>query len=107
MDSYLQAARNAASSILSQSTPRELDSAGFVSTSALDAALQSYTSQLLLATNATSGQVATSLKSSDQSLPNNDSADDFIRLGEPRLRKICLLHPPTQSHKSELQSKRC
>ncbi len=77
----LSSTSSSATSAILQTT-REIEPATFVWTGALDAALQSYTSQLLLATSAASGQMATSIKSSDQSLSNSDPADDFIRLGE-------------------------
>jgi hypothetical protein len=78
----LIAASSTSTTVTTQTTARELESAAFAWTGALDAALQSYTSQLLLATSTTNSQLATSLKSNDQALPISDTSDGFIHLSD-------------------------
>jgi hypothetical protein len=68
--------------VLTQSMSREVELSSLVSSGALDAALQTYTSQLLLVSGAASSQITSTSTLNDLSTSTGDAADDFVRLSD-------------------------
>ena len=69
-------------SVSTQSAPHGVEPSNLLSNGALDAALQAYTSQLLLVSGGVSSQPMTTSTLNDQSLSSADDPDGFVTLSD-------------------------